>query len=168
MIKRPILIKIILISAFIGLAYNYFSKDGIGLLRKEIQSEEVAGFDSLFSRNLSADSLIIKTISLETAYKIFQSGDAIFIDGRDKWDYSDGHIPQAINLPEYKIDEFDEPINLLDKNGKYVVYCSGEDCDASKILASVLMKKGFKYVIVYPGGFDKWAENNYPVEAANE
>ncbi len=168
MLNRRIIFKILFISAAIGLLFNFFSGNGINLLPKEIVLKEVSGFDSLSNIKPGTDSIEIKTINIETVYKLFLTGKVYFIDGRDKWDYSEGHIPNAINLPEYKIDELNDQIEQLDKKNKYIVYCSGEDCNASKRLAEVLINKGFSNVLVYLGGFEEWSANKYPIEVTNE
>lgn len=154
---------ILLVSTAFAFFYNAVSPNGIPLFPQEPKTEKVVSFsDTTF------DTATIKLIDAETALKYFNEENVVFIDGRDKWDYSEGHIPGAINLPEYKIDELGEDIAQLDKNANYIVYCSGEDCDASKRLAAVLMKLGFAHILVYSGGFDEWNKYSYPTEGGNE
>ncbi len=89
----------------------------------------------------------------------------VLIDARtDK--YFDGTmIPGAkrlsIESPEADIEKL-----LPEKNMLIVVYCAGVGCPASKMLASRLMKEGYKNVIDYHHGIREWKANNKPIEKA--
>ena len=74
------------------------------------------------------------------------------VDVRTAKEYSEGHIPGAINIDVNAFD-FDEKIKTLDKNKNVAVYCrSGR---RSKMAAEKLTAAGFK-VIELNTGFLSW------------
>jgi len=45
-----------------------------------------------------------------------------------------------------------------------IVYCGGEECDASTKLAEQLRQSGYANVRVFFGGWNEWVRAGYPVE----
>lgn len=89
----------------------------------------------------------------------------VLIDARtDK--YFDGTmIPGAVRLSIESTPADVEKL-LPEKETLIVVYCAGVGCPASKMLASRLMKEGYKNVIDYHHGIREWKANNKPIEKA--
>ena len=80
-----------------------------------------------------------------------QSG-YIIIDARTQEEYAQGHIPEAILIPEYEIADRAEK-ELPDKDQLILVYCrSGR---RSKIAAEELVKLGYTNVKDF-GGIIDW------------
>ena len=76
----------------------------------------------------------------------------IIIDARTQEEYDQGHIPEAIMIPEYEIADRAEK-ELPDKNQLILVYCrSGR---RSKIAAEELVKLGYTNVKEF-GGIIDW------------
>ena len=76
----------------------------------------------------------------------------IIIDARTQSEFDEGHISDAILIPEYEIAERAEN-ELLDKNQLILVYCrSGR---RSKIAAEELVKLGYTNVKEF-GGIIDW------------
>ena len=76
----------------------------------------------------------------------------IIIDARTQEEYDQGHIPEAIMIPEYEIADRAEK-ELPDKDQLILVYCrSGR---RSKIAAEVLVKLGYTNVKEF-GGIIDW------------
>jgi len=154
------IVKLIFLSAFLGLIINVFSQKTIPFIRSENPLRNIS-IEEIILTDSEIDSKLF-TINLSTAKELFESKRAIFIDARDSWDYSDGNIPGAINIPEYKFDY--EMVELLNKNAIYTVYCGGTDCDISKRLAEKLQKAGFKNVLVFSGGWEEWVSSGYEID----
>ncbi len=155
--------KVILFSLFVGLLYNFVSAEGLPLIRQE--TKLVAASDSVLIADAdkkSPDQFVM--ITTEQAYDLYNSGDAIFIDARDQWDFADGHIPGSINIPEFSFEPDDSTANALDKTARYVVYCHGLDCDVAVRLAKELRKLGFKNLLIYADGWNVWLNSGYAVE----
>ena len=62
------------------------------------------------------------SICYEEAIDLYDRGQAIIIDVRDKDEYEEGHIQGAINIPVYEIDS---KIGTIEKNKSniIIVYC---------------------------------------------
>lgn len=105
----------------------------------------------------------IKAIRLAKAVQLFNLG-VLFIDARDKWDFADGHIESAINIPEYDFENYTDKVSELDKGKTYVLYCGGDDCDVSQRLSKKMAPFGFKELLVYVGGWDEWQQAGMPVD----
>lgn len=160
------IVKIIFFAAIVGLIYNSTSVNGLSLIR--VKTELVAANDSLlFSENEKDTVLRFLTISTEQAYKFYNSGKAVFIDARDQWDFADGHIPGAINIPEFSYEPDDSTANSIDKNQRYIIYCHGNDCDVALRLAKELKKLKFKNLLIYSNGWAAWTSAGYAVEKEN-
>ena len=156
------IVKILFLSSLVGTLYNFSSGNGLPLIRKS--EKLIAVSDSALFSQSPQDSEQLALISTEQAYELFKSGKALFIDARDQWDFAEGHIPGAINIPEFSFEPNDSTANSLDKTAQYVVYCHGLDCDVATRLAKELEKLGFKNLLIYADGWDVWAQNGYAAE----
>jgi len=113
-----------------------------------------------------SDLLVVIYISAETTKELFESGEAQFIDARNREIFLDGHIPYAINMPVSSFSAgWPDEIQLLMKELKAVVYCDGISCDASQLVAKHLVRYGFDRVLIVEPGFPGWEETDgCPVE----
>lgn len=157
------------VSAVLGVLYNTFSANGIPLVR-EHKSLSWASDSSISETTGNSLSFEPKAITLSQAYKFYVEGKAKFIDARDKWDFGDGHIQNAVNIPEYNFEPSSPKVKYLKKDQLYILYCGSDDCELSQRLASELNKLGFKNIYVFLDGYEVWLQNGYPVEmeAVNE
>lgn len=160
--KLKNIIIIIVTSSIMGISYNLLSQNGIPLVRVE-QKLEAAEDGELLNTSESIEEGTIKSISLAQAYQLYTTN-AIFIDARDNWDFADGHIARALNIPEFSFEPSDPKLKTIDKNLLYVIYCGSDDCDLSKRLANEFAKIGFTNLYVFLDGYEFWLKNNYPVE----
>lgn len=168
-INYKIIFVLILTSLLFGIIFNALSNESLDIIRKETELSYASVKDS--ANDLSEEVTVTENetiepylLKIDDAYNLYSSGKIIFIDARDQWDFNDGHIKDAINIPEYKF-EIEMPIvKALNKNFKYIVYCGDVECDVSKRLAIELSKIGFKNIMILEGGWTKWIENNYPAE----
>ena len=103
-------------------------------------------------------------LTIDDAVAQYQNADIIFIDSRDPEDYEYGHIRRAISIPFDYLDEYwDGVIADLDREARYVVYCSGSECETSLHLGRYLQDLGFEHISVFYGGWSEWEDNNLPV-----
>ena len=105
------------------------------------------------TENSTVNSLGYEQISGEEAKKIMDSETSyIIIDARTQEEFDEGHIENAILIPEYEISERAEK-ELTDKNQLILVYCrSGR---RSKIAAQALVELGYTNVKEF-GGIIDW------------
>lgn len=105
------------------------------------------------TENSTVNSLGYEQISGEEAKKIIDSETGyIIIDARTQEEFDEGHIENAILIPEYEISERAEK-ELPVKNQLILVYCrSGR---RSKIAAQALVELGYTNVKEF-GGIIDW------------
>ena len=81
-----------------------------------------------------------------------KSENYIILDVRTQEEYAQGHIPNAILIPDYEIEEKAETV-LKDKNQLILVYCrSGR---RSKLASEILVKLGYTNIYEF-GGIIEW------------
>ncbi|HYX51185.1 MAG TPA: rhodanese-like domain-containing protein [Ktedonobacteraceae bacterium] len=75
------------------------------------------------------------------------------------WAYEAKHIPGSIHFATIK-----DAMQSLNKDDEIVVYCSDENCIASKSLGQLLERNGYSHVLHYAGGLQDWEQAGYPLE----
>lgn len=103
----------------------------------------------------------MNTISAEDAKIIIESGNALVVDVRTADEFKEGHISGAQNIDVYEA-AFEEEVNMLDKNTKYVVNCRSGGRSASAV--SLMSELGFKNVINLEGGIIAWEREGFSLE----
>ncbi len=84
--------------------------------------------------------------------EVLKNPDVLIIDVRTPQEFSEGHIPDAVNI-DIGSEDFFEKMKRLDKEKPVAVYCrSGR---RSKIAAERFVGEGFK-VTELEGGFLTW------------
>ena len=103
-------------------------------------------------RNIE-NEVIIKHISMNDIVQIMEENENyIILDVRTQAEYNQGHIPNAICIPNETIDE--NVVNKLpDKNQMILVYCRSGN--RSKQAAEKLKKLGYTNLIEF-GGIIDW------------
>lgn len=92
-------------------------------------------------------------ITAEEAKQVMESGeDHIVLDVRTDEEYEEGHIPGALLIPDYEIEEKAEEI-LPDKEQIILVYCRSGN--RSKSASEQLVKLGYKDIREF-GGINDW------------
>lgn len=84
--------------------------------------------------------------------KQLMSKDCVILDVRTPEEYKEGHIPDAILIPDYSITEL-APQQLPDKDKLILVYCRSGN--RSKKASELLLKMGYTNV-KYFGGIIDW------------
>lgn len=97
--------------------------------------------------------LTYEQISAEDAKKLMDTeSDYIIVDARTTEEFAEGHIPDAVLIPEYEIADR-APSELPDKERLILVYCrSGR---RSKIASAALVELGYTNVKEF-GGIIDW------------
>ncbi len=94
-----------------------------------------------------------KKISAASAKQIMDSNKAyILLDVRTEEEFSEGHIKEAILIPDYELSE-KAKTELPDKNAKILVYCRSGRRSAGS--AKTLVKMGYTDVLDF-GGIIDW------------
>lgn len=105
-----------------------------------------------------------ETIGFKAALESWKGASAVLVDARGADYFAEGHIPRAINVPRDSIVRAVTMEALADKSRPVIVYCSGEDCSDSRLVAQALLSLGHRNVSVYAGGWEEWEASGSPVE----
>lgn len=70
------------------------------------------------------------------------------------------HIPNSINIPRKRIEEFEKRFG---KSKEIIVYCASPECPASLEVAKQLAARGFNNVHDYEKGMSDWKMAGDPV-----
>jgi rhodanese-related sulfurtransferase len=101
-----------------------------------------------------------RVVTLHEAEEAWRQRSAVFIDARESDFFEEGHIPGAINVP---VSQLAHPTGLPEnKSAALIVYCSGGDCEDSRILAKALAAAGYESISVLAGGWDEWTAAGLP------
>ncbi len=106
-------------------------------------------------------------VSYEEAVQLFKSGGVLFVDARHEYDYSQGHIKGAINVPLADFKLQNSPLSDIKREHPIVTYCDGAECNSSIELAKLLSAAGFTKVKMFFGGWNEWQSHNQPSEKVN-
>jgi rhodanese-related sulfurtransferase len=109
-----------------------------------------------------AKSRIAQTTPEEVKAQIDQGGTFILIDTREDNEWDKGRIVGSIHLCKGVI-ERDIEVKVPDKNKKVILYCGGGF--RSALAADNLQKMGYTNVASMDGGWRRWKELGYPMEA---
>ncbi len=98
---------------------------------------------------------------VEFAENVVNNEDIILIDVRTSKEFSEGHLPGAVNIDYHSFD-FKDAISEMDRKERYAIYCrSGR---RSARVLSLMEDMGFRYVIDLSGGIDLLANVGEAVE----
>lgn len=102
-----------------------------------------------------------KSLSVEGFQTLLRNQEVQLVDVRTNIEYSESHIPEAININVLDSSFGDLADTLLQKNVPIAVYC--RTGNRSKKAAAILSKKGYKvYELDY--GFNAWKDAGKEIE----
>ena len=140
---------------------NYFSSNGIALFGQWDTSQGV--ITARPKNDPVTDNFEIKDINI--AKKIYDSGEAVFVDARSYEAFIDGHIKNAVSIPTGQFIEFIDNFKTKYPSATHVItYCSGRECNDSHELAQYLIDEGYANVKIFIDGYQQWEKRGYPVE----
>ncbi len=88
-----------------------------------------------------------------------KSGDAVMVDVREKDEWGERHIPDAIHFSRGMV-EIDVEERVPDLNTTIILHCGGGG--RSALAAESLQKMGYKNVRSMAGGFKAWKAAGLP------
>ena len=96
----------------------------------------------------------IPVVSVEEAAVMIEiNPNLVVLDVRSAVEYSQGHLPGAINI-DYESGHFTEDVIALDKDAEYLVYCKSGNRSGK---AALIMKEhGFTHLVSMAGGITEW------------
>jgi len=166
---------IVFASIVIGFIANAISPKGVPLFADYSVRFAIDSTKTVSSVDLSKRGKLNKVgfyepvnIPVEAAKQLFDQN-AIFIDGREDYEFKEGHIKGATNIP-YKsfLEKTSEQKLDIMKNIKkdqiIVSYCGSDSCEISIDNAYEMAKIGYNDVKIFLGGYKEWKNKNYPIE----
>ena len=108
------------------------------------------------------ETLDAKVITIDALNDKIKNGKPFqLINVLDPQYYTLGLITGSLKIP---LAELETASAELDKTQEIVTYCADSSCNASRVAAELLAKKGFD-AGADVGGIQEWAEAKLPVEA---
>ncbi len=101
----------------------------------------------------------ITEISPTDAASKSKSSDAVIVDVREKDEWDDGHIPDAVHMSRGML-ELEIEDKFPDRNTTIICHCGGGG--RSALAAESLQKMGYKNVRSMVGGFKAWKAAELP------
>ncbi|MCX5887462.1 MAG: rhodanese-like domain-containing protein [Proteobacteria bacterium] len=146
-------LAIVILASILGIGSNLIRRERIPFIshKTDFVKEEKKG----------------NAITLEEAKERFDNGTGFFVDARSGEEFLKGHILNAYSLPEEVFAERIDEVKITFPDSEefaIIVYCGGEECDASTKLAEQLRQSGYANVRVFFGGWNEWVRAGYPVE----
>ena len=124
--------------------------------------ERISGvLDSQSITDLIAAGLEAPYLGTASVSDVTSNAVGNILDVRSRAEYSEGHIPHAINIP---LGELQSRLNEI-PDGGVVVHCQGGGRAA--IAASILQQSGRNDVSNLSGGFSEWERSGNKVERGN-
>ena len=157
------------VALVVGLSVNRLRTSPLPLayVSKEKRLDHAVWIISPPTQTLPTQTHAARLIDLDEFQKLVVDGSATILDARTSTFFRLGHVPGALNLSREAF-EHDyaalRPKLEMSKDRTIAVYCSGADCQDSKLVAEALLKLGFETVLVYPEGWEQWTETGLPQE----
>ena len=104
----------------------------------------------------SARSQFVNMKASEAAKILKNNPEAVVLDIRTPKEYTEGHIPDAINI-DYKADSFESELEKLDRDTTYLMHCRSGRRSANSL--EIFEKLGFRHVIHMDDGILGWQED---------
>src|SRR5437016_9749579 len=121
---------------------------------------EHKGFQDLVA---DAKKKITEISPTDAAAKAKSSSDTVIVDVRDKNEFDESHIPDALQMSRGTI-EFEVEDKFPDRNTTIICHCGGGG--RSALAAESLQKMGYKNVRTMAGGFRAWKVAGLPTTNA--
>ncbi len=148
-IKEAAILTVIIF--ILALAVNALSPAGISLT-------------SCFNSSPEASDCPYPIVNVIEAKQLIDTKQALFVDARSAAQYKAGHIPCALSLPIYNIEDYLFPfLNAVQPDVPIITYCSCITCEDSHLLAEKLTEMGYGNVRIFAGGIAAWEEKGYDV-----
>ena len=117
---------------------------------------EHKGFQELVA---DAKKKITEISPTDAAAKTKSSSDAVIVDVREKDEFDESHIPDAVHMSRGMV-ELEVEDKFPDRNTTIICHCGGGG--RSALAAESLQKMGYKNVRSMAGGFKAWKAAGLP------
>lgn len=155
-----IIMLIVSVAILLAFGYNYSEINKKGLSFLTDKGPMVS--DSLLNAGLNAktnDELVGGSVTYEQIKARLDNPNFVIIDARSEEEYAKAHIGNAINIFPYGDEsKYFEKIYTLPRDKKFIIYCTGGDCDLSHHVADDMKIAGFTNIFIYTAGWEEWSK----------
>jgi rhodanese-related sulfurtransferase len=159
-----IVVSLFAISISLGVVINSIRSNSLSLAIPKANSQApVREASGVVKLRLSP----ARKITADDVREITADRSALILDARPQVFYVLAHIPSALSLPR---DDFEKQYAALNStmsrfsNKPIIVYCDGDGCPDSEMVAGKLLQMGYRSVYVFPGGWEEWEQSGFPEE----
>lgn len=93
--------------------------------------------------------------------KVVNDDDIVILDARLRFDYENGHIEGAVNVPVNANDVDRQKVTTeIPKDSRIVIYCQSSRCKYSEVVAIKLIEDGYSNISIFRGGWAEWVAKN--------
>lgn len=106
-------------------------------------------------------------IDLATFHDLLSAKGTVVFDARPALFYQVGHVPGARSLARETFESDyarQRPQLEARRQDTLVVYCAGDACVDSRMVAAALQKLGYPHVLIFEGGWEEWQQAGLPAE----
>lgn len=101
----------------------------------------------------------IKPISIKEVKGMMDGSEIILVDARLFEDFTRGHLPGAISLPEENFNQkLMDYAQTIASAKAIIVYCGNSECDRADKVAVKLQDLGFRNLYIMVEGYQKWRQ----------
>lgn len=135
--------------------YKLFFLFSLAIIIGSCNSNKENSYANVNQMVSEAQENIIK-ISVDDLKEKLDQNELMIIDCRETEEYTEGHIPRAVNIPR-GILEFSSKIS----NRREVIYIYSETIDRASLAYPVLKSLKYKTIYLIDGGWEEWLKE-YP------
>lgn len=153
----------LLVSSSLGYAINRVRANPLPLVYQSPQ-ERMERIAQQKADPVTTISPTIEKIDVGHLRELAADG-ASLLDARPSLFYKSGHIPGALRLAAASFEEDYARLQPRLQQGKdrpIIVYCSGESCEDSELVAKALARMGFSRLYILTGGWKAWQNAGLP------
>jgi 3-mercaptopyruvate sulfurtransferase SseA len=152
-----------------GLAVNQLRHDSLpSIYRPKAERLQLAAAHfGEPERRSEVNAGTISEISLEEFRELLLKDAPVVMDARPDAFYRRGHIPGALGLPrENFASHYQRLRETLErkKAQRLVIYCQGDTCEDSTLVAQALASLGHSPISLFTGGWTEWEKAGLPIE----
>lgn len=101
------------------------------------------------------EAKVSQIVSIEQVAGLVKDEQYRLIDLRTHEEIQESGTIEFSSVMDFRGEHFEQHVDLLDKEGKYILYCKGGGRSAKAL--KMFNRKGFKHVKEMHAGYDKWA-----------
>jgi rhodanese-related sulfurtransferase len=155
-------VAFIIVGLLLGGVLILFSR-GTFHKKEDASPQSPSTLDNSAVRKAEDVVYMLEGISLDEARRWARRETLVIIDCRDAKDFSTGHIPGALSLPEKSSTEWIADFSTkYERTAPLLIYCESEECPLAMDLSVLFLRYGFTNVRYLECGYYGWQDAGSP------